>query len=117
MLRICGALAALVLAGCGGGQRQDASEPSGNFPVTVTTATFPANQRLSEHAHLVLAIRNAGGKTIPNIAVTICNVTCAYPAPPGEGTSRGGLRPGPPDAGAGQPVATGVGRRPAAGRV
>jgi hypothetical protein len=84
---IFGALAAVVLAGCGGGQRQDASEPTGNFPVTVTTATFPANQRLSEHAHLVLAIRNAGSKAIPNIAVTICNVTCAYPAPPGEGTS------------------------------
>ena len=84
---IFGALAAVALAGCGGGQRQDASEPSGNFPVTVTTASFPANQRLSEHAHLVLAIRNAGSKAIPNIAVTICNVTCAYPAPPGEGTS------------------------------
>ena len=79
-------LAALVLAGCGGGARQDASEPSGKFPVAVTTATFPASQRLSEHTHLVLAVRNTGSKTIPNIAVTICNVTCAYPAPAGEGT-------------------------------
>ena len=79
-------LAALVLAGCGGGARQDASEPSGNFPVAVTTATFPGSQRLSEHTHLVLAVRNTGSKTIPNVAVTICNVTCAYPAPPGEGT-------------------------------
>jgi hypothetical protein len=52
----------------------------------VTTASFPASQRLSEHAHLVLAVRNTGSKTIPNIAVTICNVTCAYPAPAGEGT-------------------------------
>jgi hypothetical protein len=76
----------LVLAGCGGGARQDASEPSGNFPVSVTTATFPSSQRLSEHTHLVLAVRNAGSETIPNVAVTICNVTCAYPAPPGEGT-------------------------------
>ena len=79
-------LAALALAGCGGGARQDASEPTGKFPVAVTTATFPASQRLSEHAHLVLAVRNTGSKTIPNIAVTICNVTCAYPAPAGEGT-------------------------------
>ncbi len=83
---ICAALAALVLAGCGSGARQDASEPAGNFPVAVTTATFPASQRLSEHTHLVLAIRNTGSKTIPNVAVTICNVTCAYPAPAGEGT-------------------------------
>jgi len=79
----CGAL---VLSACGGGARQDASEPSGNFRVAVTTATFPGSQRPSEHTHLVLAVRNTGSKTIPNIAVTICNVTCRYPAPPGEGT-------------------------------
>ncbi len=83
---ICAALAALLLTGCGSGARQDASEPSGHFPVSVTTATFPGSQRLSEHTHLVLAVRNTGSETIPNVAVTICNVTCAYPAPPGEGT-------------------------------
>jgi len=76
----------LVVAACGSGARQDASEPSGDFPVAVTTASFPGSQRLSEHSHLVLAVRNTGSKTIPNIAVTICNVTCTYPAPPGEGT-------------------------------
>src|ERR1700733_14638517 len=83
---ICGVLTVLALAACGGGARQDASEPSGNFPVAVSTAAFPASQRMSEHTHLVLAVRNTGSKTIPNIAVTICNVTCAYPAPRGEGT-------------------------------
>ncbi len=83
---ICGVLAVLALTACGGGTRQDASEPSGNFPVAVSAATFPSSQRLSEHTHLVLAVRNAGSETIPNIAVTICNVTCAYPAPAGEGT-------------------------------
>jgi hypothetical protein len=80
-------LAALILTACGGGTRQDANEPSGNFPVAVSTATFPASQRLSEKTHLVVAVRNAGSATIPNIAVTICNVTCAYNAPPGQGTS------------------------------
>lgn len=79
--------AALLLAACGSGQRQDAQEPSHNFKVSVTTASFPSAQRLSEHTHLVLGIRNDSGETIPDIAVTICNVTCAYPAPPGEGTS------------------------------
>jgi hypothetical protein len=80
-------LAALFLAACGGGQRQDATEPSGKFTVRITDASFPASQRLSEHTHLVLAVHNVSGKTIPDVAVTICNVTCAYPAPAGEGTS------------------------------
>ncbi len=84
---ICGALAGLFLAGCGGGQRQDATEPSGNFTVQITTASFPTSQRLSEHTHFVLAVHNVSGKTLPDVAVTICNVTCAYPAPAGEGTS------------------------------
>jgi hypothetical protein len=84
---ICGVLAALLLGACGGGQRQDATEPNGKFTVQITTARFPASQRLSEHAHLVLAVHNVSGKTLPDVAVTICNVTCRYPAPPGEGTS------------------------------
>jgi hypothetical protein len=85
---ICGVLTALVLTACGSGQRQDANEPSGNFPVKVASASFPPSQRLSEHTRLVLAVRNASRhKTIPDVAVTICNVTCAYPAPAGEGTS------------------------------
>lgn len=79
-------LAVLALASCGSGSRQDANEPTGKFPVAVTTATFPASQRLAERTHLVLAVRNTGSETIPNIAVTVCNVTCAYPAPAGEGT-------------------------------
>ncbi len=86
---ILAALAAVALTGCGGGQRQDAQEPSGNFPVSVTTATFPSTQRLSEHTRLVIAVRNTGQKAIPDIAVTICNTTCAYPAPAGEGSSVG----------------------------
>ena len=84
---ICAALAGLLLTACGGGQRQDAHEPGGNFKVQITTASFPASQRLSERTHLVLAVHNLSGKTLPDVAVTICNVTCAYPAPAGQGTS------------------------------
>jgi hypothetical protein len=84
---MCGVLAALLLAGCGRSTRQDASEPRGTFTVALTETTFPASQRLAEHTHLVLSVRNISGRTIPNIAATICNVTCAYPAPAGEGTS------------------------------
>jgi hypothetical protein len=61
----------LALAGCGGQARQDANEPTGNFTVDVPVAKFPSSQRLAEHTHLVIAVRNTGTKTIPNIAVTI----------------------------------------------
>jgi len=59
------------LAACGGGQRQDANEPSGKFPVKVTEASFPNRQRISERTDMVLAIKNAGRKTLPDLAVTI----------------------------------------------
>jgi hypothetical protein len=89
-MRICvvaAVVAAAALAACGGGQTQSANEPSGRFPVSVDTATFPATQTLAQQTHLVIAVRNAGTKPIPDVAVTICNVTCAYPAPKGAGTS------------------------------
>lgn len=81
------AATSLALTACGGGSRQDVNEPRGKFPVSIATATFPARQRLAEHTQLTLRVRNTGNHVIPNIAVTICNVTCTYPAPVGEGTS------------------------------
>lgn len=63
--------AGLSLGACGSGSRQDANEPSGSFPVQVATATFPSFQRLAEHTHLVIAVRNTGSHTIPDVAVTI----------------------------------------------
>jgi hypothetical protein len=63
---------ALVAAGCGGGnQKQDAKEPSGNFPVRVKSATFPANQHLALDSTMQIVVENAGQKTIPQISVTI----------------------------------------------
>jgi hypothetical protein len=64
------------------------NEPIGFFTVQ-PTATWTSHQRLSQHTHLVITVRNAGTKTIPNVAVTICNVTCVYSPnlPVGEGTS------------------------------
>jgi hypothetical protein len=89
--RSCGVIAgvagALAVTGCGAGARQDANEPSGRFTVAIPSATFPASQRLAQRTHLVIAVRNAGAKAIPDVAVTICNLTCAYPAPRGAGTS------------------------------
>ncbi len=64
-------LAALAVAGCGGGDRQDSDEPSGTFPVDVVKATFPSQQRLAEKTRLVITVRNTGHKTVPNLAVTV----------------------------------------------
>jgi hypothetical protein len=84
-------MAALCTAGaitaCGSGARQDATEPTGHYPVQVTTATFPASQHLAQRTHLTLSVRNTGNKPIPDVVVTICNTTCTYPAPVGQGTS------------------------------
>ena len=63
--------AALVIAGCGGGERQDENEPKGTFRIDVVDAKFPARQKLAKRSDLVITVRNAGDKTVPNIAVTV----------------------------------------------
>jgi hypothetical protein len=78
--------AAVTLSACGSGAPQDVKAPSGNFPVS-TQASFPTKQRLAQNTRLTIVVHNTGSKPIPNVAVTICNGTCAYPAPVGEGTS------------------------------
>jgi hypothetical protein len=62
---------ALGVTACGSGPRQDVTEPSGNFPVQVTTAQFPLHQRLAQTSDLRLAIKNVGHETIPDLAVTV----------------------------------------------
>ena len=62
---------AWALTACGSEERQDASEPSGDFPVQVAKAKFPSHQTLAETSDLQLEISNAGDQTIPNLAVTI----------------------------------------------
>ena len=64
---------ALVLAatGCGGGARQDADEPSGQFEVVIAKASFPARQRLAQPERLVVAVENTGSRALPNVAVTV----------------------------------------------
>ncbi|MDQ6803375.1 MAG: hypothetical protein M3065_00065 [Actinomycetota bacterium] len=73
------AVVGVALAGCGGGSSQAAGEASGNFAVDVSTATFPAQQTLAQRSNLVITVRNAGNKAIPDIAVTITDA--------GNGTS------------------------------
>jgi hypothetical protein len=64
-------LGAGTLAGCGGGQRQDAHEPSGNFQVDVVKASFPLRQHLAKQEHFVVAVRNTGAQAVPDLALTI----------------------------------------------
>jgi hypothetical protein len=62
---------AIFVAGCGGGQRQDANEPSGNFRVQVVEAKFPDHQALAKRSRMVITVKNVDTKTIPNVAVTV----------------------------------------------
>jgi hypothetical protein len=76
-LASCIAVAATVTA-CGSGARQDANEPNRTYQVQVTSS-FPGSQRLAQSANLVITVRNLDPRrTIPDVAVTICNVTCGY---------------------------------------
>lgn len=85
---------AFVLAACTSDQRLDVNEPRASFTVDIPTQSFPTAQTLSQHSHLVLAVRNDSDRTIPDVAITICNVTCqpargqsyATLAQAGEGT-------------------------------
>jgi hypothetical protein len=68
------AVAAIALAaviGCGGGERQDANEPSGDFDVEVVDASFPKTQKLGQSSDLELTVRNVGDEAVPNLAVTV----------------------------------------------
>jgi hypothetical protein len=74
---IVGLGVALTVTACGGGARQDAHEPNRVFHVDVTSS-FPVKQALAESTSLVISVRNTDKATIPDVAVTICNVTCGY---------------------------------------
>lgn len=59
------------LAACATARHTGAATTIGTFPVQVTTASFPRRQRLAQRTQLVIAVRNAGNRTIPDLAVTI----------------------------------------------
>jgi hypothetical protein len=61
----------VLVAGCGGGTRQDANEPSGTFNVAVTHASFATKQRLARQERMVIEVKNVDTKTIPDVAVTV----------------------------------------------
>jgi hypothetical protein len=79
-LAACGVALAVLAAGCGGTQR-DAHEPAGSYTVEVLRARFPVKQAIARNTKLALIVRNAGARTIPNVAVTLDSFyyTSTYP--------------------------------------
>ena len=75
------ALAGLLLAGCGGGSRQDAHEKSASYQMEVVAARFPAKQSVARPEQMVLLVRNSGSATVPNLAITVdsFNYASNYP--------------------------------------
>lgn len=63
--------AALLVAGCGGPDRQDTDEKRGTYRVEVTEARFPDEQKLAKASRMTITVRNVDSKTIPNLAVTM----------------------------------------------
>jgi len=62
------------LSACGGDDsaaQQNANEPSDDFPVRVTKAKFPTEQRLALTSDLLLGVKNVGDEPLPELAFTI----------------------------------------------
>ena len=64
-------LVAVLAAGCGGGARQDADEPRGEFKVEIVSASFPKSQHIAQPVQLKVRVRNADDRTLHNVAVTV----------------------------------------------
>jgi hypothetical protein len=75
------AAAALLVAGCGGGTRQDAGEKERTYTVRVAKAGFPAKQSVARPSLMELQIENTGERTIPNFSITVdsFSYTSNYP--------------------------------------
>lgn len=85
---LAGAGTALAVSACGGSSG-DAAGPGavhGRFPVAVT-ARFARVQRLAQHTSLVISVRNTGRRALPDVAVTICETSCAPSTRPNRGTA------------------------------
>src|SRR3954453_6929975 len=61
---------AVLLGGCGQ-QRQDADEPSGDFRLDGSGASFPAKQSSAEQSVMRIRVHNPDSKTVPDVAVTV----------------------------------------------
>lgn len=65
------AVSALLVAGCGGGTRQDAAEHASTYTLKLLHASFPTAQSIARPTRFKLEVRNTGARTVPVVAVTI----------------------------------------------
>lgn len=68
------AVAATILAACGGGDDdggQFANEPAGEYPVKIVSADFPVRQKVAETYDMTLSVENTGDETIPGLTTSI----------------------------------------------
>ena len=84
---LAAALLAVGVASCGGGERQDANEPEGDFPVQIVNANFPSKQKLAQNTNLTLTVANTGDKEIPDLAITIFTTSNASTSASGSSTT------------------------------
>jgi hypothetical protein len=85
---LAGACVALAVSACGG-SAGDAAGPGavhGRFPVAVS-ARFAPVQQLAQHTSLLITVRNTGHRALPDVAVTICERSCAVSGRLNEGTA------------------------------
>ena len=61
----------LLIAGCGGGSRQDSGEVARTYQLKIVNASFPAKQSIARPTTLELAVQNTGSRTVPVVAVTV----------------------------------------------
>jgi hypothetical protein len=85
---LAGACVALAVSACGSSSGDAAGPGSvhGRFPVAVTTR-FARVQQLAQHTALVITVRNTGHRALPDVAVTICEKSCAAGSKLNEGTA------------------------------
>jgi hypothetical protein len=66
-----GVCTTLLLSGCGGGARQDASEPTRSYKLQLSDVAFTREQSVSKPASLRIRVHNSGTRAVPNLAVTL----------------------------------------------
>lgn len=64
-----------VLAGCGGGERQDAGQKSGSYQVKIVSTSFPGDQSISSPATMRIDVRNDGRQTVPDLTVSLQGIS------------------------------------------
>jgi hypothetical protein len=61
---------AALLAACGESS-SDSNEPSGNYEVSVTHASFPSHQAIGQTSLMKIDVTNTGEKTMPALVMTV----------------------------------------------